>query len=297
MNFEEIKENFKENPVRYIKNLAMDFVVVLVGLAYIFYQMLTLKPSDLNPLVLLAEAVMSIICGVVIKQALGENGFSKGYNSESWTREEALYNDACNTANPYMERVDNFYLCEEIDKRRTYRRQHLLAVRLRYDSWFDYDGNYIGTEKEFKNLTFRQKRVLNKCIKVKIYVLNLFSEYSTATEEYTHRERTDNMQKAINLGKNTVAAVFVAIIGVYFVPLLQEWSWAKFIFATMQVALWVILGVLQLYNNYDYVVHTKVAKLRKKKETIKRFTTGCEKDLYKDNPYDEIRQKMSLTAD
>lgn len=291
MDFNEKIEDIKENPIRYIKSVAMDLVVAFVGLAYVFYQMVKLEPNDLNPLVLIAEAIMGIICGVMIKQALGENGFSKGYNSQTWQEENELYNSACNTANPYMERVDNYYLCEEIEKKRTYRRQHLLGVRLRYDNWFDFDGNYIGREDEYKKLTFRQKKVLNKCVRVRIYPLNLFSEYSTATDEYTHKEKTDKTQKAKNLGKNTLSAILVALVGVYFVPMINSWSWASFISATMQVALWVIFGVLQLYTNYDFVVHTKVATLRTKKESIKRFTTGCENGLYKTNPYDDINVK------
>lgn len=284
-------QEIKDNPIKYIKGIAMDIVVVFVALAYVFYQMVTLEPNDINPLVLIAEALMGIICGVVIKQALGENGFSKGYNSDTWKDEEDKYNLACNTANPYMERVDNFYLCEEIDKKRTYRRQHLLAVRLRYDTWFDYDGNYIGREDEYNKLTRKQKWVLNKCIRIKIYPLNLFSEYGTATDEYTHKEKTDKEQKAKNLGRNTLSAVLVAVVGVYFVPMLNSWSWASFISATFQVAMWVIFGVLQLYTNYDFVVHTKVAILRTKKECIKRFTTGCEKGLYTTNPYDDLSAK------
>lgn len=297
MGLNELKEEIQENPVKYIKSIAMDLVVVLVSLSYVFYKMVTLQTNQINPLVLIAEALMGIICGVVIKQALGENGFSKGYNSQTWNEELDLYNSACNTANPYMERVDNFYLCEEIEKKRTYRRQHLQAKRMKYENWFDFDGNYIGDEERYNKLTRPQKKCLEKCIKVKIYIPNLFSEYSTATDEYTHKEITDKTQKAKNFGKNTISAILVAVIGVYFVPMLNAWSWASFISATMQVALWVIFGVLQLYTNYDFVVHTKVASLRNKKEMIKRFTSGCEKDLYKVNPYDQIAcNEQSIVA-
>jgi hypothetical protein len=194
-----------------------------------------------------------------------------------------------------MERVDNFYLCEEIEIKRTYRRQHLQAKRLKYENWFDFDGNYIGRLEDYNKLTRTQKRTIEKCVKVKIYIPNLFSEYSTATDEYTHKETTDKTQKAKNLGKNTISAVLVAMVGVYFVPMLNSWSWASFISATMHVSLWVIFGVLPLYTNYDFVVHTKVASLRNKKEMIKRFTTGCEKDLYKTNPYDKIVDNYPIT--
>lgn len=53
-------------------------------------------------------------------------------------------------------------------------------------------------------------------------------------------------------------------------------------------ALWIMFGIIQLYTNYNYVVQDKVAVLRKKKEIIRRFTSGCEKGLYLCSPYDTI---------
>ena len=289
---------------KYIKSIAMDFVVVIVAIAYIFYQMVTLEPTELNPLVLIAQAIMGIICGVVIKQALGENGFSRGYNSKIWVEEEQKYNDACNTANPYMERVDNFYQCEEIEKKRNYRRTKLQGIRLKYDEWFDGMGNYIGTIDNYNKLDRKQKRVLNKCIKVKIYPLNLFSQYSISSDQDTKQEVTDRVQRGKNIAKNTISATLIAIIGVYFVPLLNHWSWASFISATMQVALWVLFGIIQLYTNYNFVVQDRVSILRTKKENIKRFTVGCENGLYLVSPYKEKSiaeltksDKMILTSD
>ena len=284
MNIEEIKEN----PIRYLKSVAMDLVVVLVAVAYIFYQMITLDFQDLNPIILIAEAFMGIVCGVVIKQALGENGFAKGYNSDYWKNEESLYNDTCNLANQYMERVNNFYASEEIRKKREYRIQHLQGARLKYINWFDLEGNYIGRQEDYLKLDKAQKRVLKKCIKVKIYVLNLFSEYSNATEQWTKKEITDKKKKAENLTRNTFSAVIIAIIGVYFVPLFNSWSWGSFISATTQVVLWILFGVLQLYSNFNFVVQDKVSVLKQKKEDIVRFTKDCERDLYKHSPYDDI---------
>ena len=287
MNYEEKLEELQGLASRYIKSLAMDFVVVIVAIAYIFYQMVTLKPTELNPLVLIAQSIMGIICGVVIKQALGENGFSRGYNSRIWNEEEEKYNSACNTANPYMERVDNFYQCEEIEKKRNYRRAKLQGIRLKYDQWFDNMGYYIGSVEEYNKLDRKQKRVLNKCIKVKIYPLNLFSQYSISNDQDTKQEITDKVQRGRNIAKNTISATLIAIIGVYFMPMINSWSWGSFIAATMQVALWVLFGIIQLYTNYNFVVQDRVSVLRTKKENIIIFTTGCEKGLYLVSPYDE----------
>ena len=279
-------DELRENPVRYIKSLAMDIVVIIVSLAYVFYQMVNFEKTQLNPLVLIAEAIMGIICGIIIKQALGENGFSRGYNSTKWKEEEDKYNQSCNLAVEYTDRVDNFYLVVEKEKRESYRRNHLQALRLKYSDWFDKDGNYIGEIEKYNQLTFWQKLGLKKCIKVKIYVLNIFGEYATSTEQDTKKEMTDKRQRERNLTKNTLSACLVAIIGVYFIPVLDTWNWASLIASTMQVSLWVLFGILQLYTNYNFVVQDKVSILRKKKEMIQRFVKGCQNDLYKLPPYE-----------
>ena len=290
--FEEKLEEIQTFTSRYIKTIAMDLIVVLVAIAYIFYQMVRLEPTDTNPLVLIAQAFMGIVCGVAIKQALGENGFSRGYNSKFWLDEEEKYNQACNTANPYMERVDNFYQYEEIEKKRNYRRAKLQGARLKYDNWFDHDGNYIGSTENFNKLDRKQKKVLNKCIKVKIYPLNLFSQYDISNDKFTKKEPTDRAQRGKNATKNTISATIIAIIGVYFIPFLSAWSWASFISSTMQVAMWVLFGILQLFTNYNFVTQDKVSLLRKNEEDIRRFTTGCEKGLYVYGPYDQPSEDL-----
>ena len=293
MNYNELEEKYEEMQQilpKYIKSFAMDVVVVIVAVAYVFYQMITLEPTDVNPIVLIAGAIMGIICGVVIKQALGENGFSRGYNSRTWTEEESKYNEYCNDALPYMDKTDNFNQCEEIEKKKNYRRQHLQEVRLRYDEWFDKDGYFIGTKEMINKLDRTQKRMLRKCIKVKIYPLNLFGQYTISTDQDSKPEMTDSKKRARNITSNTVSATLIAIIGVYFVPLFTSWSWASFIAATMQVALWVLFGIIQLYTNFNFVVQDKVALLRRKKELITKFISGCKKGLYDKSPYDIIEE-------
>ena len=101
--------------------------------------------------------------------------------------------------------------------------------------------------------------------------MNLFSHYAITLEQFTHKEATDNKQRVSSATKNTLSAVLIAVLGVYFVPQLNNWNWASFISATMQVTLWVLLGILQLYTNYNFVVQDRTSTLRRKKETIKKI--------------------------
>ena len=285
---EKIEETIIENTSKYLKTIAMDLVVVIVALAYVFYKMVSLERTTLDPLVLIAQAIMGIICGVVIKTALGENGFSKGYNSSMWLTEEDKYNSACNKALDYVdERLDNYYLCREIEKKKLYRIRNLQAVRLKYASWFDDNGDFYRTKEDIKKLDFKQKIVLKRCISVKIRCLNLFSEYANTSEQDTKKEATDKDQRTKGVAKNTIYATVIAIIGVYFIPLFN-WNWASLISSTMQVSMWVLFGILQLYTNFNFVVKDKVSIIRKKKEEIQLFITNCDKGMYKQNPYEVV---------
>ena len=272
----------------FLKGNAINFVIILISLAYIFYQQVVIKRTDLTIEECIAKAGIGIIVGFLIKQGVGENGFNLGYRSEIWRDSLKKYGDACNSANPYMERVDNFYYAEEIEKKKTYRRTNLMNARMKYSWFFDKFGNYVEN-KDIK-LTRKQKRVLDKCIKVKIYHLNLFSEYNDQVGAETRRERTDKDQRMKMLGKNSFSQIVVAIVGAYFVATWENWDLASFITASVQVTCWIACGLMQMYSNYNYVVIDKDAKLKRKMELIVKFKKGCEQGLYIRNPYDEIEE-------
>lgn len=278
--------------VKYIKDSIINIIVVGIALAYVFFQQVTLETQEINIAASIGQVALSLLCGIMIKQGLGENGFSKGYSSKVWTEELEKYNLACNTANDYMERVDNFYYCEEIEKRKKNRRAIMMGARLKYSDFFDEYEDFIGKDK-IKDLTRQQKVAIERCVRIKIYNLNLFSEYSSASTSDTHREKTDGQQRIKMAGKNSASAILIAMVGAYFVPVINGWNWASFVMATLQVCMWCGSGIMQLYTNYNYVCVDKVNKLKAKKELIGKFVFGCKQGLYTENPY-EVREQKKL---
>lgn len=269
----------------FLKTGLIDLVVIATGLAYVFFNMVVIKKTDLTVEEMLAKAGFSIFVGFSIKQCLSENGITKGYQSTIWNERLDKYSVACNSANKYMERVDNFYIYEEIEKKKNYRRTNLMGARLKYARFFDKNGDYI--EQNINDLSRHQKRILKKCISVKIYPINLFSEYANEIGADTKREKTDNMQRGMMFGKNSLSTIFAALVGAYFIPVLDKWDWAAFVVAFVQVCIWVSAGIIQLYSNYNYITVEKTAKLTRKMELIVKFCKGCDEGKYTTNPYDE----------
>lgn len=286
----------KNKIIKYIKDGIINIIVIGISLAYILFQQISITTTAVNLITVLGKSALGILCGILIKQGLGENGFTKGYNSPIWKEELEKYNATCNTANEYMERVDNFYYYEEIEKRKKNRRAILMGVRLKYSDFFDDEEEFIGQDK-MEGLNKIQKKAVNRCVKIKIYNLNLFSEYSSATTSDTHKEKTDASQRAKMAGKNSLSAAFVAIAGAYFIPIIDGWNWGNFIFATLQVCMWSASGVMQSLTNANYVTVDKVNKLKRKKELIQKFVFGCKQGMYKNNPYELREQKKKAKAE
>lgn len=300
------KEERNKKIYGFIKGNIINFVIILTSLAYIFYGLVTIEQTDLTVAEVLAKAGIGVVVGFIIKECMGENGFNYGYRSEIWTENRDKYLAVCNSANEYIERVDNFYACEEIEKKKRFRRQSIVAAQMRYDWFFDQDGNYLNrpifTREQAKKLgelpedalilTKYQKKIVRKCLNVKIYNLNLFSEYGIEVENDTKREKTDKNQRRMMFSKNGLFALMSAVIGAYFIPLLTGWNWGLFISSIVQVAIWISCGAIQLYTNFNYVCIEKVAKLKRKSELIVKFRKGCEQGMYLRNPYDTIEEEV-----
>lgn len=275
----------------FIKGNLINLIVIITAFAYLFYGMVSISTEEFSIQEGVAKGVIGIIVGLIIKQSLGENGFNRGYRSQIWITNLEKYQKACNLANPYIEKVDNFYAYEEMEKKREYRRQNMMSAQMKYVWFFDKVGNYVKNPEQYQKLTRYQKKILKKCVKVKIYNLNLFSEYGNEIKNYTHREKTDKEQRAKMFTKNGLVAIVTSAVGVYFVASWDGWNWAEFILTAIQIAIWIATGITQLYTNYNYVAVEKVNKMTRKIEGIIKFTKGCESGKYDTNPYEEQEEQ------
>ena len=89
--------------------------------------------------------------------------------------------------------------------------------------------------------------------------------------------------RKLSIRKNALTASAISMLGVYFVPKLVNFDWGEIIMSLLQVMLWIILGILELYKFYNYVTIEKVATLRLKDKSLTKFLKKCH-DEEKANP-------------
>lgn len=270
-------EDIKTNVKHYMKTWVFGIVAMLTSVVYVFYSMIKLEPNEkVKPVIITAAIIMSIVCALITKTAYGEIGFDKGYNSAIWIEEQEKYNDSCNVCLPYIDRVPNFYLEEEAERKMIYRKSKLASVCLRYTDWFDEEGQYIGTKEARDKLDRSQEKTLIKCIKVKIYVPDMFKEKSRSVDNFAKKDKTDTEQRSLTLTKNSITAILPSVVQILFIPNFTGWKWAVVISGLITVSIWTLTGLLQLYNNYNFVTKEKVVQLRDKKELMSKFLKKCE---------------------
>lgn len=271
-------DDIKTNAKHYMKTWVFGIVAALTSVIYVLYSMVKLQKNQLSPILITAALLMGIVCALITKAAYGEIGFDKGYNSETWIDEQEKYNEACNVCLPYIDRVPNFYIQEEKERKALYRKSKLASVCLRYTDWFDEEGNYIGTVEAREKLDKAQEKTLKNCIKVKIYVPDMFKEKSRSVDNFAKKDKTDTEQRTYTITKNMITAIVPNFIQVLFVPVFTKWNWGVVISGLITVAIWTLTGLLQLYNNYNYVTKEKVVQLRDKKELMSKFIKVCESE-------------------
>lgn len=277
---------FKNNAKTILTNIS----VIVLAVFFVFYNTLKLSWTNLNPWILLIRSALAIVVGIMIKTALGENGFDRGYRSKMWDDEFKRYNKKADEAQPYIDLVDDFYDKQKKEKTIKNRRTRLSGYRMKYSMFFDENGDYIEHEiwsprkrrKYFKDesnkalpenivvLDFRQKICLYKCVRLKIYVKNLFSEYEVGLTADEKKEKTDKMQRTHNLRKNTFKTIAFSLAGVYLAATLV-WDWGSIINAVFQVLGFIFVGLLDSSANYYYVTVEKVSILREKESDISKF--------------------------
>jgi len=288
-NFREKTDEFASNIKKNITSILLDVGIIGISVIYVFYNILDFHKTETDPWRLLMKGLVGIFVGVGLKWMLGEKGIIKGHNNEQFIKPKEKFDDRTEKAVPYIDRFDDFAEKERIEKVLRNRKIHLNNYRMKYETYFDNNGDYIEhliwnpcqARKYLKNheelpedvivLDLKQRLVLRKCIRLQIYVPNLFSDYGDTVAEDERKEKTEQDVRRKNTRSNFISAVLFALIGVYFVPDILNFSWAAIIWSIFQVFMWLVFGIVNFYQNFTFVIIDEVKVIGKKDKLLTKF--------------------------
>ena len=183
---------------------------------------------------------------------------------------------------PYIEQLDDWCEMKNREALKIQRTKILASAGMKYDEYFDDDGvakNFMPDAEKLKNKLTRADerrriRCYRKALKLKLTPLTastLTSEGGRKQDPYflgrtkaQYETRTGIMDIFSKVGT-------ACIFGYYGVSLVQNFSYAALIWTSLQVAIFLAMGVIKMYRSYMFVTDEYRGRIVKKIDNLQKF--------------------------
>ena len=271
---EKIKDFFRQN-IGY-------FVVGFISIVYIATAFITIDETGKSVSQIIADGVVAFLLGVFINRVFDLQGMMSGEREEKVVATKKLHGEMVMKISPSIEKLDDW--CEE-ENRKNYKVQRtkiLARVGLKYDDCFDDNGvakPYKVDQSRLNDKYLRKQELkrlayYNKAVNLKLTALSageLTSEGGKQQDPY-YFGRTKAQYEANQSIMDIISKIGIAvIIGYYGVGLIEEFSYATLIWNTLQVGLFLVMGVIKMYQAYTFITDEFRGRIIKKIDNLQKF--------------------------
>lgn len=271
---EKIRE-FLRNDLGYI-------VVGFVSLVYILTAFLVIDRTGKSPAQMLADGAIAFFLGLFINRIFELQGMTSGEREERVQATRAEHGAIVLRISPYIDKLDAW--CERENKRnyKLQRTKLLARVGLRYEDHFDEDGvakpwiakDAAARDKSLRRIEARRRKAFVRASALKLTPLSsgeLTSDGAKQHDPY-YFGRTKAQYEAQHSLEDVISKLGTALIfGYYGVSLIESFDRARLIWTTLQVATFLIMGVIKMYQAYGFVVDEFRGRMIKKIDNLQKF--------------------------
>ena len=266
-------------------------VVFIVSAIYIVSSLAQMGTTGRTIGEIITDGALALLLGMFINIIFDLQGMMNGDRSEEVRATIALHGQIVERISPYIERLDDW--CEKQNKEnlRVQRSKILAGEGMCYSDYFDEEGRakpFIVNEERLKNKLLRRdelKRLwcYRKALRLKLTPLTasgLTSEGGKSSDPgYLGRTKGDYTKES--LIKDFIVKAGTAIIfGYYGVELVQDFSYADLIWKSLQVAIFIIAGVIKMYQSYMFVKDEYRGRIIKKIDNLQKFENSARQSTY-----------------
>ena len=256
--------------------------VLLISVVYITSSLVTISKTGKSIFEIIGTSVLSFIVGTLITSTFRSIGVSKGEISEEMISTNSLHCKAVEDITQYIDKLDTFCEAENKEALKRIRTKILAKVGLKYSECFNDNGIALeitidcesGATKAQKKRIRQKKRAYNRAVNLKFKPLlasNLTSDGVNAENPFDF----GNSKKAYTTQKNvtgTFSRVLTAIIVGYFsVSLATSIDYASLIWNALQIVMYIVGGVIQMYASYMWIKDDYRQSIIKKIDYLQKF--------------------------
>ncbi|MBQ8371561.1 MAG: hypothetical protein IJX38_01295 [Clostridia bacterium] len=279
-----MSEKFKAFFMQYSGYLVVAFTSVI----YILTAFLQIDETGKSVARIIADGAVSFLLGTFFNEMLGLQGMMSGDRDDRVRQAIDDHGETVIRISPYIDRLDEW--CESENKENYKRQRARILARggFAYSDCFDADGVAIPLKpnvERLKNpLTRREEkhriRIYKKAVRLKLTELkpgDLTGEGGKNSDPFFFG-RTKGQFESQQTARDIIVKVLTAgIFGYYGVRLITDFNAANLIWMTLQVSIFLVMGMIRLYKSYNFVTGEYRHRIVKKTDELCKFENSVRK--------------------
>ena len=262
------------------KNIGF-ILVAIVSALYIFKGLYTLGESGKSVAEIIGDGALSASVGFIIGHLLRQTGLNYGNEDIEVIKIKNYHTRLLDEAAPHIDKLDSF--CDEENKRslEAIRKRILSGGGLSYDECFLSDGTVLltdieiprGTPKAEKKKLRLKKRALKRALKVRITPLtpeSLSVDGSNYKDPFDFGKTQGQYLRARSGTDLTGKILFGFLFGYYAIYLTENPGLDAVMWASLQIAIYLIFGATQMMQSYLFVKNECSARITRKIDILQK---------------------------
>ena len=261
--------------------------VLLISIVYIASSLVVISKTGKSVYEIIGTGVLSLIVGVLITGSFRSIGIRKGDESEKMLATNELHAKAVEDITPYIDKLDSF--CERENKRalKGIRTRILAKAGLKYDDCFDQNGIALElpllkleenaseeVQKATKKRNREREKAYKKAVHIKVKPLlasNLTSDGVSADNPFNFGDSKKQYTKQKSASDIASRVLMAIIFGYFSVSFVANVDFASLIWNALQIVMYVVGGIIQMYSSYMWIVDDYRSSVIKKIDYLQKF--------------------------
>ena len=270
----ELKQRNEERVQEFFKKLSSmipGFIGALIALWWIFFGALKITQTEVSFVDNIGITLCSIVLSITLCELIAGGGFSSARQTKQYVVTEHEYKNAVQEGLSKQKPITRYAMDIARNNLLEVRKRNLATNGLFYDDYFDNEGNFIGGDyKHNKSLKRYQKRVITKCIKLKVILPSIFGNISSKTFGL-QKEVSQTEFRTKTISKNSIIRIVISILTANVMFEFIGFNIGSLIFAFFQIVLWTSSGLIQRIANFNFVIDRLVPQIQDKTSIIKSY--------------------------
>lgn len=255
----------------FIKKNLINGAIILICTIYVLKGLIEFDETGKSVSEIIADGTLSFIVGFTIKTLFSRKGLNEGLMATNFQRTMSSYSQAIIGISSYIDELDNFCKYKNENKYKEKLINYLVKYGFKYNL---YINGYYDNPDNTKTLDKARTKALANAKKIRIFKLTpelITNTYDDASTE----EKILGIKTSKYTAKNTSTAILVgiptAILFGYYALKKGDALLSNMIWCALQVSLYVVMGVIQYMQAYDFTNNALRGKIKRILALIDEF--------------------------